>query len=248
MTELWRCEMPSVSVAAITPQQYLDGLESTVMDVGWEAMRTLMVEQWRLTDGLLVERFRQEHPEVVFGDGHDPLKVASRLGILQLPRQVCYRPGEDEHTLPGNAGLPEHEGQVTTRGLQEWVCILPQELPFGTAERLLGWMAHDPEVMSETQVRRWVCAHGQIIREAEKAEVLLERPKLEGLQAQLAPAKEPRWKRASLCHERANANPGSRRPPGGARGRDHHCEHAARHDRGRRGSQRADNQRRRPRA
>ena len=176
------------------PQQYLDELESTVMEVGWEAMRTLMVEQWRLTDRLLVERFRQEHPEVVNGDGHDSLKVASRLGILQLPRQVCYRPGEDAHTLPGNAGLPVHEGQVTTRGLQEWVCILPQDLPFGTAQRLLGWMAHDAEVMSETQERRWVCAHGQIIRQAEKAEAeaLLLKPNLEGLQARLTPAKTPR--------------------------------------------------------
>jgi len=194
MTELWRCHMPSIDVAAVMPQQYLDGLENTVMDVGWEAMRTLMVEQWRLTDRLLVERFRKEHPKVVNGDGHDPLKVASRLGILQLPRQVCYRPGKDQHTLPGNTGLPEHAGQVTTRGLQEWVCILPQDLPFGTSQRLLGWMTHDPEVLSETQERRWVCAHGQIIRQAEKAEAeaLLERPNLDGLQAQLTPAKQPR--------------------------------------------------------
>jgi len=145
--------MPDVNIAAVMPQQYLDRLESSVMDVGWEAMRTMLVEQWRLTDGLLVEQFRQKHPEVVFGDGHDSLKVASRLGTLQLPRQVCYLPGEDQHTLPGNAGLPEHAGQVTTRGLQKWVCILPQELPFGAAKRLLSWMTHDPEVMSETQVR-----------------------------------------------------------------------------------------------
>ncbi len=194
LTELWRCCMPIVNLAAVMPQQYLDGLESSVMEVGWETMRTLMVEQWRLTDQLLVERFRREHPEVVNGDGYDTLKVASRLGILQLPRQVCYRPGEDQHTLPGNAGLPEHEGQVTTRGLQEWVCLLPQNLPFATSQRLLGWMVHDPEVMSETQERRWVVAHGQIIRQAEQAEVeaLLQRPNLEGLQAQLTPAKEPR--------------------------------------------------------
>jgi len=221
MTEIWRCQMSSVDVAAVTPQQYLDGLESTIMEVGWEAMRMLMVEQWRLTDGLLVERFRQEHPEVVFGDGHDLLKVASRLGILQLPRQVCYRPGEDAHTLPGNAGLPEHAGQVTTRGLQEWVCILPQELPFGTVERLLGWMTHDPDVTSETQVRRWVCAHGQIIRQAEKAEAeaLLERPNLEGLQAQLVPAKAPRrlaaWpKELNAAVEAALSQPEASPPEG----------------------------------
>lgn len=194
MTELWRCSMPIVNPAAVMPERYLDGLESRVMEIGWESMRRLMVEQWRLTDRLLVERFRQEHSGAVTGDGYDMLKVASRLGVVQLPRQVCYQPDENEHTLPGNAGLPAHKGQVTTRGLQEWVCLLPQDLPFSTSQRLLGWMAHDPEVMSETQERRWVCTHGQIIRDAEQAEAkaLLERPHLEGLQAHLTPAKQPR--------------------------------------------------------
>ncbi|MFZ5912385.1 MAG: hypothetical protein ACOYYU_20460, partial [Chloroflexota bacterium] len=123
--------------------------ESQVSEIGWEALRHLMVEQWRLSDGLLVEEFRREQAGAVVGDGYGLLKVASRMGVVQMPRQVCY--------LPGNAGLPEHEGQVTTRGLQEWVCLLPGDLPFGMVERLLGWMAHEPEVMSETQVRRWVC-------------------------------------------------------------------------------------------
>lgn len=221
MTELWRSNMPEVDLTAVTPQQYLDGLESNVMEVGWETMRRLMVEQWRLTDRLLVERFRQGHPEIVTGDGYDALKVASRLGILQLPRQVCYRPGEGQHTLPGNAALPEHEGQVTTRGLQEWVCLLPQDLPFATAQRLLGWMAHDAEVMSETQERRWVCKHGQIIREAEEEEikVLLERPNLDGLQAQLAPAHEPRraaaWPEALNTAVEAALSQSDPRPPEG---------------------------------
>jgi hypothetical protein len=194
LTEVWRGAMPAVNLNEILAEQYLDGLESTVTEVGWEAMRHLMVEQWRLTDDLWVKRFRQEQAGATLGDGYDSLKVASRLGVVYLPRQVCYLPGAERHTLPGNAGLPKHEGQVTTRGLQEWVCLLPQDLPFGTAERLLGWMAHDPGVMSETQSRRWVGRHGQIIRQAEQAEVkaLEERGGLEGLEAQLCPAKEPR--------------------------------------------------------
>ncbi|HLB47745.1 MAG TPA: hypothetical protein VJL59_12125 [Anaerolineales bacterium] len=194
LTEVWRRAMPVVELNSVTPEHYLDGLESAATEVGWEAMRNLMVEQWRLTDTLLVERFRQEQAEATVGDGYDSLKVASRLGVVHLPRQVCYRPGADQHTLPGNAGLPEHGGQVTTRGLQEWVCLLPQSLPFGTAERLLGWMAHDPQVMSETQSRRWVSRHGQIIRKAEQAEVkaLEERENLAGLKAQLCPARQPR--------------------------------------------------------
>ena len=194
LTEVWRRAMPVVDLNGVTPEHYLDGLENTVTEVGWEATRNLLVEQWRLTDDLLVAGFRQQQAGVTVGDGYDPLKVASRVGVIYLPRQVCYLPGADQHSLPGNAGLPAHEGQVTTRGLQEWVCLLPQDLPFGTTERLLGWMTHDPEAMSETRSRRWVCRHGQIIRQAEQAEVeaLLERPNLEGLQAQLQTAEGPR--------------------------------------------------------
>jgi hypothetical protein len=55
-------------------------------------------------------------------------------------------------------------------------------------------VAHDPEVMSETQSRRWVCRHGEIIRQAEWAEVkaLQKRPDLNGLKVQLQEAGEPR--------------------------------------------------------
>jgi hypothetical protein len=222
MTEVWRQPMPAIQLDGVEASHYLDGMEATVMEVGWAAMRTLLVEQWRLMDQVLVEHYRQEHPGVVTGDGHDALKVVSRLGVVHLPRQVCYFQGETaQHTLPGNAALPEHEGQVTTRGVQEWVCLLPQDMPFGTAERLLGWMTHDPEVMSETQVRRWVCAHGQIIRAAEQAEVeaLLQRPDLSGLQAQLAPVHEPRCPAAwpvELNHvvETALAQPEPQPPDG----------------------------------
>ena len=222
MTEVWRQPMPAIQLDGVEASHYLDGMEATVMEVGWAAMRTLLVEQWRLMDQVLVEHYRQEHLGVVMGDGHDTLKVVSRLGVVHLPRQVCYFQGETaQHTLPGNAALPEHEGQVTTRGVQEWACLLPQDMPFGTAERLLGWMTHDPEVMSETQVRRWVCAHGQIIRAAEQAEVeaLLQRPDLSGLQAQLAPVHEPRCPAAwpvELNHvvETALAQPEPQPPDG----------------------------------
>jgi hypothetical protein len=194
LTEMWRRAMPMVELNGITPGRYLDGLEDGVMEVGWEAMRTLLVEQWRLTDELLVAQFRQAQAKATIADGCDSLKVVSRLGVVHLPRQVCYLPGDERHILPGNAGLPEHEGQVTTRGLQEWVCLLPQDLPFGTAERLLGWMTHDPEVISETQVRRLVGAHGQLIRQAEEAEVeaLMKQPNLDGLKARLTEAREAR--------------------------------------------------------
>ena len=194
MTELWRQTLPVPNPSELKPEHYLDEMESQVEEVGWAAMRQLLVEQWRETDELLVEQFRQKEAGAVIGDGFESLKVASRMGVVYLPRQVCYLPEGEKHLMPGNAGLPEHEGQVTTRGLQEWVCLLARDLPFGTAERLLGWVAHEPEIVAETQLRRWVGRHGALIRETEKAEVekLEQRPNLEGLQAQLRPSEKPR--------------------------------------------------------
>ena len=69
LTEIWRHPLPVVDLKDVTPQHYLDGLESTVTDIGWNAMRNLMVEQWRLTDELLVKRFRQEQAGATLGDG-----------------------------------------------------------------------------------------------------------------------------------------------------------------------------------
>lgn len=87
---------------------------------------------------------------------------------------------------------------MTTRGLQEWVCLLPQDVPFDTAQRLLGWMTHEPKVLSATQGRRLVRQHGQLIRQAEQAEVeaLLAHADLSGLKPNLVPADEPRRKAA----------------------------------------------------
>jgi len=205
MTELWRQVVPAPNPSAIKPEQYLDELESQVEEIGWATMRRLMVEQWQQTDELLVEQYRQEQMEPVLEDGYDSLKVASRMGVVYLPRQVCYLPNSKKHFMPGNTGLPEHEGQVTTRGLQEWVCLLSRDLPFGTAERMLGWVAHEPNIVAETQLRRWVCRHGALIREAEKTEVekLEQLLSLEGLQAHLHPSEKPR--RPAAWAEELNA-------------------------------------------
>jgi len=67
--------------------------------------------------------------------------VASRFGRLTLRRQVLAAEagGNGDHVAPGNVALPPHGGIVITRGLQELACLLPDTLPFVTAERLLGW-------------------------------------------------------------------------------------------------------------
>ncbi len=221
MQELWRQEMPAPNLFEMKPEHYLNAIESQVEEIGVKFMRCLLVEQWKLSDEMLVAQFRQAQNEPVTDDGFDYLKVASRIGIVQLPRQVCYLPVSDKHQIPGNAGLPEHEGQVTTRGLQEWACLLSRDLEFRTAQRLLGWVTHEPEIMSEPQLRRWVVRHGALMREAEKAEVeKLEQLKdLSELQAQLVPSKTPRrpaaWEQElNQAVETALAQPNPQPPKG----------------------------------
>jgi hypothetical protein len=59
---------------------------------------------------------------------------------------------------------------LITRGLQEWACLLSQDLSFASAARLLGWQTQDAAILGSTTLRHLVRQHGQIIRQAEHAE------------------------------------------------------------------------------
>jgi len=126
------------------------------------------------------------------------VQVASRFGRLELRRQVFAPHQEQPHCMPGNAILPAHQGLIITRGLQEVACLLPQDLPFAPVARLLGWQTHTDQVLSDTTIRSLVRTHGQIIRQAEQAEVqaLLDHPDLASLSPQLVPATQPRRRAA----------------------------------------------------
>lgn len=90
--------------------------------------------------------------------------------------------------MPGNDLVPEHRGMVFTRGLREWVCLLPLEIGFRTVQRLLGWMTHEPAIVSATEVRGLVRQHAQELRTAEEQEVaqwLAHPERLEGARARL---------------------------------------------------------------
>ena len=120
--------------------------------------------------------------------------MASRFGTLTLSRQLCSHPVTRTHLMPGNTVLPLHNGIIITRGLQEWACLLPQELPFASVARLLGWQTHDADVLSDTTIRSLVRTHGQIIRQAEQVEVsaLSTRDSLALLKLQVLPHAQPR--------------------------------------------------------
>ena len=95
----------------------------------------------------------------------------TRFGRLKLRRQVLYHKEEEKHYMPGNEVLPSHQGIIVTRGVQEWACLLPGEVPFATASRLLGWESNEEQLLSSTMIRSLVRQHGYLIRQAEQAEV-----------------------------------------------------------------------------
>jgi hypothetical protein len=135
-------------------------------------------------------------PEAIILDGYDSLKVASRFGVVELARQVCYHKLSQSHTMPGNRVLPVHQGMVITRGLQEWACLLPQDLPFEAVERLLGWQTQEQQVLCATTIRALVRQHGRLIRQAyeAEAEALLDQADLAELKPVLVEAPQPRYR------------------------------------------------------
>ena len=148
------------------------------------------------------------------------LEAVTRFGTLHLRRQVLSR-NDGSHLIPANAFLPSHEGILITRGVQEWACLLPQELPFASVARLLGWQAQEASLLSDTTVRNLVRQHGQIIRQAEieQARALLEHPDLEHLRASLvvAPPRRPRfgWQPGMTAAVSKALELGDSRPPQG---------------------------------
>lgn len=110
-------------------------------------------------------------PEELKLDGHREITVVSRFGRVKLKRQLVYEKATSVHVMPGNGFLPEHEGIIITRGMQEWACLLSGDLPFSSAARLLDWQSGDEGVLSDTSCRNLVKMHGGLIRQAEADEV-----------------------------------------------------------------------------
>jgi hypothetical protein len=68
--------------------------------------------------------------------------------------------------------------------------------------RLLGWQTHEAQMLSDTTIRTLVRTHGQLIRQAEQAELaaLLQQPDLATLDLQLVLHDQPQ-RRASWPKE-----------------------------------------------
>jgi hypothetical protein len=129
-------------------------------------------------------------------DGKDPLKVITSVGTFRLERQVLYDPQGRVHSLPSNTWLPPHQGVVLTQRAQEWACLLGRDFPFPTAQRLLGWLTGEANLLCINEVQRLVVRHGQALRQAAAQEVqeLLAQSDLGARRARLvptAPARRP---------------------------------------------------------
>jgi hypothetical protein len=106
--------------------------------------------------------------------------------------------------------------------LQEWACLLPQNLPFAGVARLLGWQCGQAEVLSDTHVRHLVAAHGQILRQAElaQAQAILETPPSQISERALlvacaTPRRRPGWPAAMNQAVAEALQAGPSRPPKG---------------------------------
>jgi hypothetical protein len=172
MTELTSVDLPAV--LARRSAAPLDTLEAQVATVGQQLLGHLCALQWEEVDAQAAAEYcAGQEQGSVWADGYEKLSVASRFGTLHLRRQVIGHRDGRPHVMPGNDLLPPHHGLLITRGLQEMACLLPQEVPFATAARLLGWQTGEPDVLSATTVRMLVRDHGGRIRRLEQTEAVV---------------------------------------------------------------------------
>jgi hypothetical protein len=140
---------------------------------GQRLLASLCELAWNEVDAAAVARYcRRATRGSVWGDGYAMLTVASRFGTLHLRRRVIAHRDGRPHVMPSNVLLPDHQGLVITRGLQEIACLLPQDVPFASAARLLGWYTGEPGLLSASTLRTLVRDHGDQIRRREQIETV----------------------------------------------------------------------------
>jgi hypothetical protein len=120
LTELAAFDLPDPNSAALAAATTLDALEANTLHTGHAVLRAALQAQWGTLDAQLVEAYCRRFPaDQVRRDGHRSITIASRLGTLQLQRQVLVHRDSGTRIRPGDAALPAHAGIITTRALQE---------------------------------------------------------------------------------------------------------------------------------
>ncbi len=98
--ELSRTELPKFEIATKTGRATLEGIEEQTLSIGHEVMRQMLISQWEIADQEQVIAYCEscESGKVQI-DGFATQRVASRLGILELRRQVCFNLESETHLM-----------------------------------------------------------------------------------------------------------------------------------------------------
>ncbi|MDB5058925.1 MAG: hypothetical protein JWO59_2397 [Chloroflexi bacterium] len=169
MNELAAFDLPESDPAALAAGTALDPLETATIETGQAMLRAALQAQWAVVDAQCVAMYcRQVPPGQLRRDRHRPITVASRLGTLQLRRQMLSHWDSGVRVRPGDQALPIRRGMVISRSLREWACLLTQDVSFATAARLLGWQTQEERILSPTTLCTLVRRHGAIVRIAER--------------------------------------------------------------------------------
>ena len=103
MTALAAFDLPETDLTTLKPETALDDLETTTHTTGNAILQRALQAQWDVIDDQLTVQHRQSFPpRTIHADGHEPITVASRFGILTLSRQVCQHLATQTHVIPSN--------------------------------------------------------------------------------------------------------------------------------------------------
>ncbi|NPV54461.1 MAG: hypothetical protein HPY71_13250 [Firmicutes bacterium] len=123
----------------------VDALENAAMEIGVQIERGLFTNHLKRIEMKLCNSLTHldDNCEVV-RNGYRKLKISARFGIIDIERQVAFCKTCGKDFIPINSVLPEHNGMVITKGLQELACFLSMFSSYRIAQRLLGGSAMIP--------------------------------------------------------------------------------------------------------
>jgi len=84
---------------------------------------------------------------------------------MKYPRQVLYCHDCKTTLIPINSILPEHNGRIVLPGFEELCCLFANDIPYNTAQRLLGFYCEDEKIISDHGIENIVIERGESIRD-----------------------------------------------------------------------------------
>jgi hypothetical protein len=185
--------------------ELLNQIETDAYEIGKQVQQFLFVQQLQALDAEVSDRraHNGDEPCQVVFDGQDPLTFVTRMGVLRIPVQQAHCHSHEVGFTPLNSVLPEHQGPITTRSVQELSCLFAALSPsYEMGNHLLAIALQEPQLLSTSKSERLAQSHGQALRdqEAQEAAQVLQAPPEEEVPAlPLRPSLAPR--RSTLADE-----------------------------------------------